>query len=184
MLKSLYSAALIGGLAILLGSATPAVASAQSERDKARLEWQKERNKAELERLKHRQELEKERQKAEHERLKIRHEIEKERQKAELERYKARQDRGRSAGDDDDDDDDDDGDEGRRRGIFNRSGARDNGWERNSPFRTWDRNGNGVITREEWRGDAGSFDYYDRNRNGVVSIGEVRGRRAPVQRRW
>ena len=183
MLKSLYSAALIGGLAILLGSVTPAVASAQSERDKARLEWEKERNKAELERLKHRQELEKERQKAELERLKVRQEIEKERQKAEMERYKARQDRRRSA-DDDDDDDDDDGDEGRRRGIFSRSGARDSGWDRNSPFRTWDRNGNGVITREEWRGDAGSFDYYDRNRNGVVSIGEVRGRRAPIQRRW
>ena len=51
-----------------------------------------------------------------------------------------------------------------------------------TPDHRWDRNGNGVITRDEWRGDFASFDFYDRNRNGVVSIGELRGRRIGQRR--
>jgi Ca2+-binding EF-hand superfamily protein len=45
-------------------------------------------------------------------------------------------------------------------------------------FRGMDRNGDGVITRAEWRGNDRSFDVHDRNRDGILSGDEVR---APEQ---
>jgi Ca2+-binding EF-hand superfamily protein len=41
-------------------------------------------------------------------------------------------------------------------------------------FRGMDRNGDGVITRAEWRGSERSFDSHDRNRDGILSGSEVR----------
>ena len=46
-----------------------------------------------------------------------------------------------------------------------------NSWFR---FRTMDRNGNGVIERNEWNGSAQSFNVHDWNRDGVLSNSEVR----------
>ena len=40
-------------------------------------------------------------------------------------------------------------------------------------FRRMDTNNNGVISRNEWRGDARSFQMYDRNGDGVLSGDEV-----------
>ena len=40
-------------------------------------------------------------------------------------------------------------------------------------FRSMDRNGDGVITRAEWRGNARSFDRHDRNRDGILSGDEI-----------
>jgi Ca2+-binding EF-hand superfamily protein len=51
-------------------------------------------------------------------------------------------------------------------------------------FRNMDRNGNGAIEREEWRGNPASFNNLDWNRDGVLSGDEIRsgarggGRRA------
>ena len=41
-------------------------------------------------------------------------------------------------------------------------------------FRTMDRNGNGVIERDEWNGSPQSFNVHDWNRDGVLSNSEVR----------
>jgi Ca2+-binding EF-hand superfamily protein len=41
-------------------------------------------------------------------------------------------------------------------------------------FRGLDRNNNGIITRDEWRGDNRSFVKHDGNRDGVLSGDEVR----------
>jgi Ca2+-binding EF-hand superfamily protein len=40
-------------------------------------------------------------------------------------------------------------------------------------FRNMDRNGNGVIERNEWNGSRGSFDVHDWNNDGVLSGAEV-----------
>lgn len=42
-------------------------------------------------------------------------------------------------------------------------------------FRGMDRNGDGVITRDEWRGNDQSFRKHDRNGDGVISGDELRG---------
>ncbi|CAN5677895.1 hypothetical protein BH18ACI5_BH18ACI5_29740 [soil metagenome] len=49
-------------------------------------------------------------------------------------------------------------------------------------FRTMDRDGDGVITRAEWRGNAESFSRHDTNRDGVLSGSEIwiGGRRTDV----
>ena len=47
----------------------------------------------------------------------------------------------------------------------------DTGWV--GRFRDYDRNGDGVITRSEWRGDAETFALLDTSRNGVVERREV-----------
>ncbi len=39
-------------------------------------------------------------------------------------------------------------------------------------FRGMDRDGNGVITRDEWRGNNKSFEKQDRNRDGVISAAD------------
>ena len=39
-------------------------------------------------------------------------------------------------------------------------------------FRGMDRNGDGVITRDEWRGNDNSFTKHDRNRDGVISAAD------------
>lgn len=44
----------------------------------------------------------------------------------------------------------------------------------NIRHRGMDRNGDGVITRDEWRGNDRSFEVHDRNRDGVLSGDEVR----------
>jgi len=41
-------------------------------------------------------------------------------------------------------------------------------------FRSMDRNGDGVVSREEWRGNDQSFGRLDRNGDGVVSRDEIR----------
>ena len=43
----------------------------------------------------------------------------------------------------------------------------------NMRFRGLDANGDGRITRREWRGNANSFRVHDRNRDGVLSGREV-----------
>jgi EF hand len=43
----------------------------------------------------------------------------------------------------------------------------------NTRFSGMDRNGDGVITRPEWRGNNQSFQQHDRNRDGVLSGREV-----------
>jgi Ca2+-binding EF-hand superfamily protein len=40
-------------------------------------------------------------------------------------------------------------------------------------YRTWDRNGDGVVTRSEWRGTAQAFRERDWNRDGVISADEL-----------
>ena len=45
---------------------------------------------------------------------------------------------------------------------------------RNMRFQAMDLNGDGVITREEWRGNSRSFQEHDWNRDGVLSGDEVR----------
>ena len=42
-------------------------------------------------------------------------------------------------------------------------------------FRGMDRNGDGMITRDEWRGNDQSFQKLDRNGDGVISGDEGRG---------
>ena len=42
----------------------------------------------------------------------------------------------------------------------------------NSRFKGMDRNGDGVITRDEWRGNDKSFDKHDRDRDGVISAAD------------
>jgi Ca2+-binding EF-hand superfamily protein len=51
---------------------------------------------------------------------------------------------------------------------------------RGTRFQNMDRNGNGVIERDEWNGSRQSFDVHDWNRDGVLSGDEVRngGRRS------
>jgi Ca2+-binding EF-hand superfamily protein len=44
-------------------------------------------------------------------------------------------------------------------------------------FRGMDRNGDGVITRDEWRGNDQSFRQHDRNGDGIISGDELRGNR-------
>ena len=41
-------------------------------------------------------------------------------------------------------------------------------------FQAMDANGDGVITRQEWRGNDRSFRNHDRNRDGVISGSEMR----------
>ena len=41
-------------------------------------------------------------------------------------------------------------------------------------YRAWDRNGDGVVTRSEWRGTVQEFRDRDRNRDGVLSGNELR----------
>lgn len=50
-------------------------------------------------------------------------------------------------------------------------------------FRALDRNGDGVITRQEWRGSTRSFTLHDTNRDGVLSGSEIwiGGRRKPTR---
>src|SRR5262245_42645259 len=51
-------------------------------------------------------------------------------------------------------------------------------------FMNMDRNGDGRITREEWRGSAQSFDVHDWNHDGVLSGDEIRvngRRRVPAE---
>ena len=48
------------------------------------------------------------------------------------------------------------------------------GRDGNMRFRGMDRNGDGVITRREWRGNDVSFDNHDRNNDGVLAGAEVR----------
>lgn len=43
-------------------------------------------------------------------------------------------------------------------------------------FRGMDRNGDGVISRDEWRGNDQSFRNHDRNGDGVLSGDELRGK--------
>ena len=50
-----------------------------------------------------------------------------------------------------------------------------NGKKINKRFRGMDRNGDGVITRDEWRGSDQSFRQLDRNGDGVLSGDELRG---------
>jgi hypothetical protein len=45
-----------------------------------------------------------------------------------------------------------------------------------SRFRGMDRDGNGVITRDEWRGNDKSFEKLDRNRDGVLSNADRGGK--------
>lgn len=54
-------------------------------------------------------------------------------------------------------------------------GTRQNGKAKGNRFRGMDRNGDGVITRDEWRGNDQSFQQHDRNRDGVLSGDEMRG---------
>ena len=49
-------------------------------------------------------------------------------------------------------------------------------------FRAMDRDGDGVITRAEWRGSDRSFDVHDWNRDGVLSGDEMRPGRAASSR--
>jgi len=55
-------------------------------------------------------------------------------------------------------------------------------------FRGMDRNGDGVITRAEWRGNSNSFRVHDGNRDGILSGAEVRrvrlGGQGPVSDRF
>jgi Ca2+-binding EF-hand superfamily protein len=49
-------------------------------------------------------------------------------------------------------------------------------------FRNMDRNGNGVIERDEWNGNRGSFEQYDWNNDGILSGDELRrGAQRPAQ---
>jgi Ca2+-binding EF-hand superfamily protein len=52
-----------------------------------------------------------------------------------------------------------------------------------SRFRGFDRNGDGVITRDEWRGSERSFEVHDWNRDGVLSGDEIR-QNARRQQTW
>src|SRR5262245_16213207 len=49
-------------------------------------------------------------------------------------------------------------------------------------FPGMDRNGDDVVTREEWRGSAGSFRFHDWNNDGILSGEEVRMGVAPPER--
>ena len=50
------------------------------------------------------------------------------------------------------------------------NGQRQNqGQRQNGRFKGMDRNGDGVITRDEWRGNDTSFQKHDRNGDGVLS---------------
>jgi hypothetical protein len=91
-----------------------------------------------------------------------------------LERGRGRRDRDTVFGRRDRDDDD------RRRGrgrdddrvavcdpFFNRNGSK-------IKHRGMDRNGDGIISRREWRGNDVSFDRHDRNGDGILSGDEAR----------
>ena len=134
MFKTLWTTVVVGGFAVLLGSAVPSAVAVDSE-------WQKEQRKAVREGVKIQRKAGKEQLKLE--------------RKAVKDVRKSQKD-----------------------GLKSRGGD----WDRGNPARGWDRNGNGIITREEWRGDLASFEYYDRNHNGVVSMGELRGRRVGQRR--
>ncbi len=43
-------------------------------------------------------------------------------------------------------------------------------------FARLDRDGNGVITRDEWRGNDNSFRKHDRNGDGVISAADRQGK--------
>lgn len=43
-------------------------------------------------------------------------------------------------------------------------------------FRGMDRNGDGVITRDEWRGNDKSFRKHDRNGDGVISAADQKAK--------
>jgi hypothetical protein len=53
----------------------------------------------------------------------------------------------------------------------------------NTRFRGMDRNGNGIIERSEWRGNARSFQNQDWNNDGVLSGREVRANAVRVRNR-
>jgi hypothetical protein len=53
-----------------------------------------------------------------------------------------------------------------------------------SRYRAWDRNGDGVITRSEWRGSLAMFRDLDWNNDGVLSGDEVGDRDRPSANRW
>jgi Ca2+-binding EF-hand superfamily protein len=44
--------------------------------------------------------------------------------------------------------------------------------QRQTQFREMDRDDDGVVTREEWRGNREDFNRIDRNNDGVISLGE------------
>lgn len=48
--------------------------------------------------------------------------------------------------------------------------------EKHDRLRGMDVNGDGVVTRGEWRGDAAKFDRLDTNRDGVLSSQDWKGR--------
>jgi len=47
-----------------------------------------------------------------------------------------------------------------------------------------DRDGDGVVTRAEWQGPAGSFRLHDSNKDGVLSAGEVWDDWSPDRNSW
>jgi hypothetical protein len=74
-------------------------------------------------------------------------------------------------------------DEGKHNSTHMRGGHSDNRYphrwyDRAKPiakrFRGIDRNGDGVVTRKEWRGNDRSFRNHDRNGDGVLSGDEIR----------
>ena len=58
--------------------------------------------------------------------------------------------------------------------------AAQDGWR----YRNWDRNGDGMISRAEWRGTLEAFNYLDRNRDGMLSTAELRERGSERDERW
>ena len=54
-----------------------------------------------------------------------------------------------------------------------RSRQQENNRQRQMRFQAMDRDGDGVITRSEWRGNLQSFRQHDRNNDGVLSGEEV-----------
>jgi Ca2+-binding EF-hand superfamily protein len=64
---------------------------------------------------------------------------------------------------------------GRDQRNYDRRAANDSTGLNDSAFSSLDRNGNGVIERREWNGNAATFDGLDRNRDGVLSRAEVIG---------
>ena len=51
---------------------------------------------------------------------------------------------------------------------------RGRGWDRNAMLDRMDRDGDGAISRNEWRGDLDTFERFDRNNDGVIVRGELR----------
>lgn len=71
--------------------------------------------------------------------------------------------------------------EGISTGKALRGRAPGEGWHpvgppRGDPIKDWDRNGDGKVSREEWRGPVREFDRLDRNGDGYVEAKELRRR--------